>query len=98
MTSSDSDITPPTATTETSEIKKPQLWPGNRPPVVNMRFLEQRMDATWGRGKFREEIWNDKVNPCNDWWLAFTPSQEEAEASNAGYDFSDPKGWCEVRL
>ena len=31
-------------------------WKGDRPPLPNMEFLEQRMDATWGRGKFRDEV------------------------------------------
>ena len=69
-------------------------WPGDRLPATNPRFLDQRMDAAWGRGKFRTEIWNDNVNPINDWWEAFTPSDEEVEAAAAGFDFSDPEGWC----
>lgn len=54
------------------------------------------MDASWGRGKFREEVWNDKANPSNDWWEAYAPSEEEIEAAEAGYDFSNPKDWFEV--
>jgi hypothetical protein len=72
-------------------------WPGNRPPLPKAEFLDQRMDAAWGRGKFREEIWNDKVNPINDWWEAYTPSDEEVEAAAAGFDFKDPEGWFKVR-
>ncbi len=45
---------------------------------------------------FRAEIWEDKVNPLNDWWEAYAPSQEELEAMNAGYDFRNPKSWFEV--
>lgn len=71
-------------------------WPGTRPPVPNVQFWDQRMDATWGRGKFRVEIWEDVVNPVNDWWSAYAPSEEEIEAASAGYDFKDPKGWLAV--
>ena len=31
-------------------------WKGDRPPLPNMEFLDQRMDAAWGRGKFRDEV------------------------------------------
>jgi hypothetical protein len=55
------------------------------------------MDAAWGRGKYRTEIWNDNVNPMNDWWTAYAPSQEEIDASIAGFDFSDAEGWCKER-
>lgn len=72
-------------------------WDGTRPPIPSMEWLSQRMDATWGRGKFRAEVWDDNVNPMNDWWLVFTPSQEEIEASEAGYDFSNPKEWFEKK-
>lgn len=74
----------------------PQKWPGNRPPVTNPEFLSQRMDAAWGRGKYRKEVWDDKVNPLNDWWTAYAPTQEEMAAAREGFDFSDPKGWLEV--
>lgn len=54
------------------------------------------MDATWGRGKFREEVWTGEVNPADDWWLAYTPSEEEQQAANAGYDFRNAKEWFQV--
>eukprot|EP00607_Mallomonas_marina_P006503 CAMPEP_0182429178 /NCGR_PEP_ID=MMETSP1167-20130531/25573_1 /TAXON_ID=2988 /ORGANISM="Mallomonas Sp, Strain CCMP3275" /LENGTH=142 /DNA_ID=CAMNT_0024612547 /DNA_START=238 /DNA_END=666 /DNA_ORIENTATION=+ len=55
------------------------------------------MDAAWGRGKFRTEVWDDDANPSNFWWENFAPSKEEIEASQQGYDFADPKGWCEAK-
>ena len=39
----------------------------------------------------------DNVNPVVEWWHAYAPSQEEMEATAAGYDFSDPEGWCKER-
>lgn len=75
-----------------TDAKKEQ-WPGNRPPLPHMELLEQRMDATWGRGRYREEVWVDKGNPSNDWWLAYTPSEEEAEAAAKGYNFTDLDGY-----
>lgn len=77
-------------------IQKGKIWPGNRPPVPNLQLLEQRMDATWGRGKFRTEVWEDDVNPVNFWWDAYAPSEETLEAIELGFDFMDPKGWLEV--
>lgn len=74
-----------------------KAWPGNRPPATNPLFEEQKMDAAWGRGKFRTEIWEDKVNPLNDWWEAYAPTQEEIEAAEAGFDFQDPEGWCKAQ-
>ena len=61
-----------------------------------METIDQRMDATWGRAKFRTEVWEDDPNPKNYWWLAYTPSQEEIEAAGQGYDFKNPKEWFEV--
>jgi hypothetical protein len=58
--------------------------------------MEQRMDATWGRGKYRTEVWEDDVNPVDFWWKAYEPSREEWEALAAGYDFNDGKKWLEV--
>jgi hypothetical protein len=55
------------------------------------------MDATWGRGKFRTEVWEDNSNPVNDWWIPYLASEEEVEASEAGYDFKNPQAWFEVR-
>lgn len=74
-----------------------QAWPGNRPPVNNMNVVAQKMDATWGKAKFRTEIWNDDVNPVNDWWKNYAPSQEEIQAAKEGFDFKDVKGWCESK-
>jgi hypothetical protein len=54
------------------------------------------MDATWGRGKYRTEVWEDDVNPVDFWWKAYEPSQEELEAMDAGFDFNDGKKWLEV--
>lgn len=77
-------------------IPKGKVWPGNRPPVPNVLLFEQRMDATWGRGKMRSEVWEDEPNPLNSWWEAYKPSEETVEAMNLGFDFEDPKGWLEV--
>jgi hypothetical protein len=60
--------------------KRPYVWPGNRPPLPNFRRLDQSMDAAWGRGKYREEIWNDVVNPSIPWTVSFEPSDEEIDA------------------
>lgn len=72
------------------------VWPGNRPPMMNEKLKLQRMSATWGRGRFRTEVWDDDVNPINNWWEAYAPSQEQLEAMAAGYDFSDSKSYFEV--
>jgi hypothetical protein len=71
-------------------------WPGNRPPLPNMYILDQKMDAAWGRGKFRTEVWEDDVNPLNNWWKAYAPSEEEVDAADKGYNFKDPKSYFEV--
>ena len=73
-------------------------WKGDRPPLPNMEFLSQRMDASWGRGKYRSEVWEDKVNPLNSWWTAYAPSDEQTEAAAQGYDFKNPQAWFEVTL
>lgn len=73
-------------------------WPGNRPPIGNLLRVEQSMDATWGRGKYRAEVWEGEDNPVDDWWEAYTPSQEEQEAAAAGYDFRHPKDWFQVNV
>ena len=44
----------------------------------------------------RAEVWEDKVNPLNDWWEAYAPSDEEVEAAALGFDFKDPQAWCQV--
>ena len=60
--------------------KRPIVWPGDRPPLPNFRRLDQSMDAAWGRGKYRREIWEDDVNPIVDWTVSFEPSEEEIDA------------------
>ena len=72
-------------------------WSGDRLPVPNPLFLDQRMDAAWGRGKYRTEIWNDNVNPLNDWYNAYTFSQDEIDAIQGGFNFQDPEGWCKSK-
>lgn len=71
-------------------------WPGDRPPMTNLELLEQRMDATWGRGKYRTEVWDDDMNPVSDWWTAYAPSEEQIEAAAAGYDFKESASWLKV--
>lgn len=73
-----------------------EKWPGNRPPMPNLDQLEQRIDATWGRGKYREEIWTDQGNPVNEWWMAYSPSEEQLQAAAQGFNFSDVEEWCKV--
>jgi hypothetical protein len=68
-------------------------WDGTRPPCPKVEWLDQRMDATWGRGKFRTEVWEGETNPVNNWWEIFHPSDEEIEAANAGYNFADPEAY-----
>lgn len=78
------------------EMRKPPVekyWPGNRPPLPNFERKDQIMDATWGRGKYRTEVWQMDINPKNRWWQKYEPSFEELEAFEAGYDFEDPEGW-----
>lgn len=72
-------------------------WKGDRPPLPNMEFLDQKMDAAWGRGKFRDEVWNDNVNPLNNWWTAFAPSEEQTDAAAQGYDFKNPQAYFEEK-
>jgi len=72
-------------------------WPGDRPPMPTLARYTQRMDASWGRGKFRKEVWQGKDNPVNFWWLNYAPSKEEVEALAQGYDFADPKAWFEAK-
>lgn len=83
-------------TPDNGAVQKGKLWPGTRPPIINMRFLQLKMDATWGRGKYRDEIWDDNINPSNDWWISFAPSEEEIEAASLGYDFANPKEYFAV--
>lgn len=76
--------------------KRPAMWPGNRPPLPNFRRLDQSMDAAWGRGKYRREIWEDDVNPITDWTVSFEPSEEEIDAlfGPKPFWFNDVEGWC----
>lgn len=88
--------------TSTSHSEKPAIvkgktWPGTRPPVSNPMLEDLKMDASWGRGKFRDEIWEDQLSPLNEWWRAYEPSDEEYEAIALGYDFTNAKQWFEVR-
>ena len=46
---------------------------------------------SFSTGKYRTEVWNDDVNPMNDWWEAYSQSEEEIEAMAAGYDFNNPE-------
>lgn len=66
--------------------EKPSTWPGDRPPLAQTEIYLERMDAGWGRGKYRSEVWDDDVNPLDQWWYKYSPSQEEMEAANAGYN------------
>ena len=81
---------------ESSDESAP-VWDGKRTPITTMERLDQAMDATWGRGKFRSEVWDGDVNPVNDWWTAYAPSEEEIAAAKVGFNFRDPKAWFEVR-
>ena len=42
------------------------------------------------------QVWNDNVNPLNNWWTAFAPSEEQQEAAAQGYDFKNPQAYFEV--
>ena len=77
----------------TSSSSMTMKWDGSRPPCPKVEWLDQRMDATWGRGKFRTEVWEGETNPVNNWWEIFQPSDEEIEAANAGYNFVDPEAY-----
>lgn len=85
------------AISATKLLAEAEKWPGDRPPLNNMELLSQCMNAQWGRARFRTEIWNDDVNPINDWWTAYAPSDEEVQAAKEGFDFTDVKGWCEKK-
>lgn len=80
-----------------SDPNRKMSWPGTRPPLTNMGRLLQSMDATWGRGKYRSEVWDDNPNPVNYWWEIYAPSEEEQEAADCLYDFANPKAWFEER-
>ena len=84
------------ATIDGGPDKTNATWPGDRPPMTNLELLEQRMDATWGRGKYRMEVWDDDMNPVSDWRTAYAPSEEQIEAAAAGYDFKDSASWLKV--
>jgi hypothetical protein len=72
-------------------------WPGDRPPIPKVEFLTQFMDAAWGRGKFRTEVWEDDVNPMNLWWEVYGPSDEEKDAANGNFGFGNAKEWCKEK-
>jgi len=84
------------AGTDDGPDKETAIWPGDRPPMINLELLEQRMDATWGRGKYRTEVWVDDMNPVSDWWTSYAPSDEQIEAAAAGYDFKDSTSLLKV--
>lgn len=42
-------------------------------------------------GKYRSEVWDNRLNPVNNWWECYTQSIEEMEAMHAGYDFENPE-------
>jgi len=94
--SSEVDVRTAAATIDGGPDKTNATWPGDRPPMTNLELLEQRMDATWGRGKYRTEVWDDDMNPVSDWWTAYAPSEEQIEAAAAGYDFKDSASWLKV--
>jgi len=78
------------------DMRRPPVvkyWPGNRPPLPNFSRAEQVMDATWGRGKYRTEVWDMDINPMNRWWQKYEPSFEEIDALEAGYDFANAEVW-----
>ena len=74
-------------------------WDGNskRPPLPVPNFLDQSMDAAWGRGKMRTEVWEDDVNPMDNWWEIYSPSEEEVDAAEDGFDFSNVENWCKEK-
>jgi hypothetical protein len=90
-----------TPTPRVEQVENLNKWPGTRPPVLNMLLLEQRMDASWGARKYRTEITieitPDDVNPMDDWWAKYAPSDEEKEAIMKGYDFKNPKKYFEEK-
>ena len=90
---------PAFATDRTQMRKRPAVWPGNRPPLPNFRRMTQSMDAAWGRGKYRQEIWEDNVNPVVDWKVGFEPSAEEMDAlfGPEPFWFNDVEGWCKSK-
>lgn len=68
-----------------------------RPPLPVPNFLDQSMDAAWGRGKMRTEVWEDDVNPMDNWWEIYSPSEEEMDAVAGGFDFSNVEDWCKEK-
>lgn len=81
---------------ETNEPVTPKVWPRNRPPTPNVKLLTDKMDATWGRGKFRAEVWSGEDNPEDDWTDKYSPSEEELEAMLYGFDFTNARQQLEV--
>jgi hypothetical protein len=53
------------------------------------------MNASWGKAKFRTEVWDDDVNPSDDWWRVYAPSEEEIDAALANFSFGEVEQWCE---
>ena len=90
----------PAFASDRSEMRRrPPVWPGDRPPLPNFRRMAQSMDAAWGRGKFRREIWEDTMNPVTDWKVSFEPSEEEVDAlfGPDPFWFNDVEGWCKEK-
>jgi hypothetical protein len=73
------------------------IWPGDRPPLSQIKLYAEKMDAAWGRGKFRSEVWEDDVNPLNNWSKNYEITAEQLEALKQGFDFTNPKPWFEKR-
>lgn len=74
-----------------------ELWPGDRPPLSQVKLYAEKMDAAWGRGRFRSEVWDDDANPLNNWIKNYEITAEQLEALAQGFDFTNPKSWFEKR-
>ena len=74
-------------------------WTGDRIPAPNPLREAQKADASWTRAGIRVDDYmaTDMQNPPKEteWWMAYTPSEEEIEAAAAGFDFSNPEKWLE---
>lgn len=77
-----------------------KVWNGTRPPLPNFQRMQDpsKMDATYGRGKFRSEVWDLVINPKNQWWKSYEPSLEESAANlQHYYDYPSPEAFFTVR-
>jgi len=74
-------------------------WSGDKIPAPNPLRAKQKADASYSRGDQRtpDYMGTDMQNPFKEteWWMAYTPSEEEIEAAAAGFDFSNPEKWLE---